>query len=116
MLNELRNKLKEVEENVFYGMVDPRMKEETVWNYIVFNRSVKKVSENKTGFTDVYSVHIVNEEYIPEGFEEEVISKVLETGMRVAGTDGTYDYAAKPNTNVVLEMFSIDFVKPKKKV
>ena len=116
ILNEIQNKLKEVENNVFYGMVDPRMKE-TEWNYIVFNRSVKKQNENKTGYTDVYSVHIIREEYIPEGFEEEVIDKVLEiAGMRLAGTDGTYTYVAKPSTNAVIEMFSIDFIKPKKKV
>lgn len=117
ILEDIKNKLKEVEENVFYGMVDPAMKDETLWNYIVFNRSIKKQNENKTGYTDVYSVHIIREEFIPEGFEEEVINKVLEvSGMRLAGTDGTYTYVPKPNTDVVIEMFSIDFVKPKKKV
>ena len=117
ILNDIKNKLKEVEKNVFYGMVDPSMKDETLWNYIVFNRTTKKQNENKTGYTDVYSVHIIRENFIPEGFEEEVISKILEiAGMRLAGTDGVYTYVAKPSTDAVIEMFSIDFVKPKKKV
>lgn len=114
ILNDLKAKLEEIDKNVFYGMVDNSMKE-TLWNYIVFNRERKKISQNKTGFSDYYAIHIVREEYIPEGLEEEVIAKVLEIdGMRLAGDDGEYTYIPKPNTNVVIEMFSIGFVKAKK--
>lgn len=90
---------------------------ETVWDYIVFERSKKRLNENKTGYTDVYSVHVIREEFIPEGLEDEIINKMLEiSGMRLEGSDGEYTYIQKPNTDVVIEMFSINFVKPKKRV
>ena len=115
ILDDIKNKLEEIDPNVFYGMVDDSMKE-MLWNYIVFNRSVKRASQNKTGFSDVYSVHIIRENFIPEGLEETVIEKMLEiSGMRLDGAEGVYTYIQKPNTNTVVEMFSVEFVKPKKK-
>ena len=116
ILDEIQNKLNELDENVFYGAVKKEMNE-TVWNYIVFNRSLLKLNTNQTGRTPVYSIHIVRENFIPEGFEDEVINKLLTIpGFRLAGTDGTYDYITKPGTDTVVEMFSIDFVKPRKVV
>lgn len=116
ILEEIQKKLLEVDDNVFYGMVDGSMAE-TVWNYIVFNRSTMGITPNKTGYTDRYTVHIVRENWIPEGLELEVIDKMLEiAGMRLAGNDAEYTYVEKPKTNVVVEMLSIDFVRPKKKV
>ena len=114
ILNEIQSKLKELDEHVFYGMVDNSM-QETLWNYIVFNRTTMKASQNKTGYTDYYTVHIIREEWIPEGFEIDVINKMLEiNGMRLAGNDAVYSYVPKPNTNIVVEMLSIDFMKAKK--
>ena len=114
ILNEIQNKLKELDNNVFYGMVDKSMKE-TLWNYIVFNRTTMKPNANKNSFSDYFTVHIIREEWIPEGFEIEVINKMSEIdGMRLAGNDAVYTYVQKPNTNIVVEMLSIDFVKAKK--
>jgi hypothetical protein len=114
ILNEIQTKLKELDEHVFYGMVDNSM-QKTLWNYIVFNRTTMKASQNKTGYTDYYTVHIIREEWIPEGFEIDVINKMLEiNGMRLAGNDAVYSYVPKPNTNIVVEMLSIDFMKAKK--
>ena len=114
VLQTIKNKLQEIDTNVFYGAVDNRMKE-TLWNYIVFNRNNLKVNQNKTGYTDSYVVHIVREEWIPEGVDMEVIEKMLEIdGMRVSG-DGIYSYSYKPSTNTVIEMLSIEFLKPRKK-
>ena len=114
ILNDIKTKLKELDTNVFYGMVDTSM-QETLWNYIVFNRTSMKSNANKGGYSEYYSVHIIREEWIPEGFEIEVINKMLEIdGMRLAGNDAVYTYVPKPNTNIVVEMLSIDFVKPKK--
>lgn len=106
----------EVDESVYYGMVHSE-KKETLWNYIVFNRTSMKSNTNKTGYTDGFVVHIVREEWIPEGQAEEVIKKMLEIeGMRLAGTDMQYSYVPKPNTDIVIEMLSIEFVRPRKKV
>jgi hypothetical protein len=113
ILNDIKEKLKEIDNNVFYGMVDNSMKE-TLWNYIVFNRNKLSINQNKTSNSEYYSIHIIRENFIPEGLEIEVVNKMLEiNGFRVVG-DGTYNYVEKPNTNVVVEMFSIDFVRPKK--
>lgn len=115
ILNEIKEKLVEIDPNVFYGAVDKKMKEE-LWDYIVFNRTVLKPDKNKTGFTDGYTVHIIREEWIPEGLAEEVIEKMAEIdGMRLAGNDSEYTYMVKPKTDAVVEMLSIDFVKPRKK-
>lgn len=115
ILETIENKLKELDSNVFYGVVDDSMRE-TAWNYTVFNRRNLKSSTNKNGYNTVFSVHIIRENYIPEGLEEDFIEKMLEIeGVRTA-SDGQYDYVMKPNTNIVVEMFSIDFVRARKKV
>ena len=116
ILNDINNKLLEVDNSVYYGMVHSE-KKETLWNYIVFNRTSMKPSANKTGYTDGFIVHIIREEWIPEGLAEEVIAKMLEiNGMRLASTDMQYTYVQKPNTDIVIEMLSIEFVSPRKKV
>ncbi len=112
LLTDIQTKLQELDGNVYYGAVDNSRKE-TKWNYIVFDRQKMSVSTNKTGYSYYFSVHIVRENFIPEGFEKTVIDKMLEIdGMRLASSDGIYDYVTKPNTNIVVEMFSVDFVKP----
>lgn len=114
ILNEIKKKLEEIDSHVFYGMVDDSM-QKTLWNYIVFNRTLMKGNQNKTGYTDYFTVHIIREEWIPEGLEIEVINKMLEiNGMRLSGSDATYAYVPKPNTNIVVEMLSIEFMKAKK--
>lgn len=115
ILDEIKEKLQEIDPNIFYGAVNKRMKEE-IWDYIVFNRTVLKSNANKTGFTDGYVVHIVREEWIPEGTAEQVIEKMLEiAGMKLAGSDSEYTYTVKPKTDAVVEMLSIEFVKARKK-
>lgn len=113
ILTDIKNKLKEIDDNVFYGMVDSKMKE-TNWNYIVFNRKSLTSNTNKTSFSEVFSVHVIRENFIPEDLPIEVINKIQElAGVRLAG-EGAYNYIEKSNTNVVVEMFSIDFVRAKK--
>lgn len=111
ILTDIKNKLLEVDSNVFYGMVDNEM-QETVWNYIVFERKRIAINPNKTGFSYYFTVHIIRENFIPEGLDRTVIEKMQEiSGMRLAGDYPTFEYVAKPNTNVVVEMLSIDFVR-----
>ena len=115
ILDDITKKLEQIDPIVFYGAVDSTVKD-TLWNYIVFNRTVMKPSASKSGYTDGYSVHIIRENFIPEGLAEEVIEKMLEiAGMRESGNDMQYQYIVKPNTDTVIEMLSIDFVKPRKK-
>lgn len=115
ILDDIKNKLQEVDSNVFYAAVDLSVKD-TVWDYIVFERTNLKVSTNKTGYTEGYTVRIIREEFIPEGTEISVIEKMLEIpGMRLASDGGTYEYVQKPNTNIVIEMFSVSFARPIKR-
>lgn len=114
ILQDITKKLEEIDPVVFYGAVDRKMKTE-VWDYIVFNRTTMKSNPNKTGYTDYYTVHIIRETFIPEGLAEEVIEKMSEIGMKVAASDSEYNYMVKPNTDAVVEMLSIDFMKARKK-
>ena len=112
ILDDIKTKLEEIDSNVFYGIVDDSMRE-TVWNYIVFERKNMSISPNKTGASIFYTVHLIREDFIPEGLELKVIGKMKEIpGMHVSAEGGTYEYVQKPNTNVVIEMFSVSFVKP----
>lgn len=114
ILNDIKEKLQEVDPNVFYGMVDNSIRE-TVWDYTVFERKRIAINSNKTSNSYYFTVHIVRENFIPEGLEQTVISQMLEIpGMRIADNDPVFSYVPKPNTNVVVEMLSIDFVKPVK--
>ena len=114
ILQDIKDKLKEVDENTFFGSVKRSIRE-TLWNYIVFERVKRRINTNKTSYTDIFAVHIVRENWIEDGVIDEVISKMLEIpGMRVSDQDGEYTYVVKPNTDSVVEMFTIEFVKPKK--
>jgi hypothetical protein len=116
ILNEIKERLEEIDENVFYGAVDSSMKE-TLWNYIVFNRVKLTTNANKTGYTAEYAVHLIREEYIPEGEEEKLIDALKSIkGVRVNTEGGSYDYVTKPSTDTVVEMFSINFYIPRKAV
>lgn len=114
VLDDIKNKLESVEPRVYYGIVDGEVRE-TAWNYIVFNRTRLKSTSNKTGYTDGYDVHIVRENFVPEGTDLEVIEKMLEIhGMRLASEDGEYNYIQKPNTNIVVEMLTLHFARARK--
>lgn len=114
ILDDIKTKLEEIDPRVYYGMVDDEVKT-TVWDYIVFNRVRFKAATNKTGYSYYYDIHIVRENFVPEDLEIEVINKVLEIpGMRLADSDCSYNYVMKPNTNVVVEMLSMSFVRAKK--
>ena len=116
ILNQIKDKLSELDPNVFYGMVDSTMRE-TTWDYTVFDRKALKIGTSKTVYTEIYTVHIIREAYIPEGLVFEYIDKMLEIdGMRLSATDAVYTYVQKSNTNVVVEMCSVDFIRATKKV
>ena len=114
ILDEIKLKLEEIDKCVYYGAVSKSIKE-TEWNYIVFNRAPTKINQNKNGYSYYFSVNIVRENFVPEGLDLEVISKVEEiSGMKLANTDMEYNYIVKPNTNIVVEMLTINFVKAMK--
>ena len=114
ILEEIKQQLETIDSRVYYGMVDDRVRE-TVWDYIVFNRTNVKRTGNRTGLADYYDVHIIRENFIPEGIDVEVIEKMLEiSGMNLSSEDGSYTYVQKPNTNIVVEMLTLHFVRARK--
>lgn len=113
-LADVEAKLKEIDPKVYYGIVDESVKE-TVWDYIVFNRTNIRPSSNKTSAADRFDVHIIRENYIPEEVDETVITKLQELpGVRLAGENCEFVYVKKPNTNIVVEMLTIPFVRARK--
>lgn len=114
ILDVIKSKLEEVDPCVYYGTVDEAIRE-TVWNCIVFARTTLKVTGNKTAYADGYDVLVIRENFIPEGTDLEIIGKMLEIdGMRLSSEDGVYTYIQKPNTNIVVEMLALHFVRARK--
>lgn len=113
-LADIEAKLKEIDPNVYYGLVDESVRE-TVWDCIVFNRTGIRPSSNRTSAADRFDVLIVRENYIPEELDETVIAKLQELpGVRLTGDDCEFNYVQKPNTNIVIEMLTIHFVRARK--
>ena len=120
LLNDVKQVLEELDPLVFYGLTpsvlrDEKGEEIEEWNYSVFNRTRLKNSSNKTSYTDAFDVHIVREEFIPEGIDTEYIEKLTALpGVRLAGDDGVFDYMMKPGTDHVVEMLTLSFVRVRK--
>lgn len=110
---EIRKKLEEIDPLVFYGMAG-NLREDVLWNYIVFFRDSRKATDNRTGKTYTFHVAIVRENEIPEGLDGEVITKVMELpGVRLSG-DAQYSYIRKKNTGAAVEVLDITFAKAMK--
>ena len=113
ILADIEAKLKEIDPNVYYGMVDEN--ENIVnYNYIVFNRKTITHNANKTSASDYLDVHVVRENYVPEGMDTAIIKALCELpGVKSAG-DCSFLYALKPNTNTVVEIMTVPFVRARK--
>lgn len=110
---EIRKRLEEIDPLVFYGRAG-NLKEDVLWNYIVFFRETRSPSQNKTGKTYLFHVAIVRENEIPEGLDDKVIEKITDIpGVRLSG-DARYGYTIKPNTGAAVEVLDIMFAKPMK--
>ncbi len=104
---------------VWYGAC--REKNLDKWNYFVFNRSKRtKNNTSRCDFQTFYQVHIIHENYIPEGYIDKVI-EALQTedmdGTKLKATvdDIVYNYTFKGNTNMVVEIATITFFHPEKR-
>ena len=114
MLKRISDALKTTGKPVFYGMAGT-LDGEDIWDYIVFFRSMLSSAGGKSGLVDTYEVAIVEEDYI----SDETISAVIKAmtslpGVRLKDGDMQYSYTRKPNTGAVVEILTLDFVKPKK--
>ena len=120
LLNDVKNALKEIDPLVFYGITPSKLCDENgyevyTWDYIVFNRTKLKAHSNNTSFSDRFEVHVVREEYIPDGIDADIIGKLTALpGVKLADEDGVYDYMMKPGTNTVVEMLTLTFTRGRK--
>lgn len=114
MLNKIKELLEEFNFPVYYGRTTHNSNDD--WNYFVFNRSkISKTGTSKLNYNDFYQVHIIQEDYIPVGFEKEVIKKILDnTTLKLSDADLVYNYTFKNNTDMVVEMLTIEFTKSNK--
>ena len=103
----------------YYGACHERKLD--LWNYFVFNRRVTtKNNTSKADFQTFYEVHIVHEDFIPEGYVETVIQALEtqdESGTKLRATpdDIRYDYVFKGNTDVVVEIATLTIYHPAKR-
>ena len=93
------------------------------WNYFVFNRTKTSKASNRCDLQTRYEVHIIHENCIPEGYVQTVIDAIEAQSTRCAGAkmkatsvDIPYEYITKGNTDVVVEVATITFVRPEKRV
>lgn len=106
-------------EKVYYGSCTDKDLE--AWNYFVFNRmKTSKAGTSKTDLQTYYQIHIVHEDYIPEGYVEKVIEKLSEkdesgTKLKLTSDDIDYNYIRKGNTSVVVEIATITMYHPQKR-
>ena len=110
-LGQIQDTLETFELPVWYGRTFSKEKDK--WNYFVFNRKeLDRSGKSRIDFNYYYQVHIIMEDYIPEGFEQEVIKKITEnTGLKLVDQPMQFNYTTKNNTDMVVEMLTLEFTK-----
>ena len=96
---------------VWYGRTFTKGKDK--WNYFVFNKKeFDRSGKSKLDYNYYYQVHIIMENYIPEGFEQKVI-KAIQDNTRLKLTDQSmqFNYITKNNTDMVVEMLTLEFTR-----
>ena len=115
ILEDIQQKLEEIDSKVFYGKVDEK-EIGNEWNYTVFMRKKLSFDAQKNSFSDRFVVAVIRENFIPDGLENDVIEAMRTIpGMKVSSTDGEYNYVQKPNTNTVVEILTLEFVRARKR-
>ena len=111
ILSKIQETLETFNLSAYYGRTF--CKEKDKWNYFVFNRKeFCKTGTSRTDLNYYYQVHIIMEDYIPEGFEQEVIKAIQEnTGLKLRDQPMQFNYTTKNNTDMVIEMLTLEFTK-----
>ncbi len=102
---------------VYYGACQEEDLE--YWNYFVFNRKKTMKATNRMDFQTFYEVHIIHEDYIPEGYVEQVVTALEAQGdgakLKCTADDIEYNYTFKGKTNMVVEIATITLYHPEKR-
>lgn len=111
ILGQIQDTLETFKLPVDYGRTF--RKEKDNWNYFVFNRKqLEKSGRSNIDYNYNYLVHIIMENYITEGFEQQVIKSIEEnTRLKLVNQPHTFNYITKNNTDTVVEMLTLEFTK-----
>ena len=114
MLKTIKDALESLGKPVFYGRA-AKMELADTWDYIVFWRNTLNPSEKKTGVVESFTVALVEEEYVADDDISAVITSMKAIpGVRLANENMPFEYTTKPSTDTVLELVTLNFVRPKK--
>jgi len=114
LIKKIKEVLRELDDRVLYGIC--RKGTSDIWDCMVIRK--ERIAPNGTSRLDhsqYISIRIVREDEIPEGLEFEVIQKMKMAGWKRSTKDITYDYTVDAN-EVVVEIATIEFVRPAKRV
>lgn len=101
----------------YYGAC--REKNLKEWNYFVFNRKKTDKASNRVDYQTFYQVHVVHEDYIPEGYIQKVIETLeaqKDAKLKATADPVEYNYTFKNNTDMVVEIATITLFHPEKEV
>ena len=111
ILQGIQSTLNEFGYPVYYGRSFARPNDN--WDYFVFNRYyIEKSGKSFCDFNYHYQVHIIMENYIQEGIEQQVIKAIQEkVGLKLVANSMQFNYVTKNGTDLVVEMLTIEFTK-----
>lgn len=104
-LSKIKEKLGELNIKVYYGSAEKESQE--LHEYIVFGRDKTKLNSSKMSTTDYYDIAVISENWIAEGFIDEVIDALEEIGLKQSGDD--VDFTYKVRNDISYEIASIKF-------
>lgn len=112
MIADIKEKLKEIDGNVLYGIC----KKGDTWDCLLIKKErLEKSGTSKMDYSQYVSVYIVREDEIPEGLEQQVEKKMRELGFKRSQTAAKYEYAIDAY-EIVVETCKLEFVKTVKRV
>lgn len=104
-LSKIKKRLEELNIKVYYGSAEKDAK--GLHEYIVFGRDKIRLNDSKMSTTDYYDIAVISEEWIAEGFVNEVINALNEIGLKQTKDDIDFNYAVK--NDVSYEIATIKF-------
>lgn len=112
MIEEIKEKLKELDKNVLVGIC----KKGDTWDCLLIRKDeLRKSGTSRSDYSMYVSVRIIREDEIPEGLEQDVEKKMREIGFRRSDSPAKYEYVADVN-EIIVETCKMQFVKSMKRV
>ena len=84
----------------------------------MFNRKKMDKASNRVDYQTFYQVHVVHEDYIPEGYIQKVIETLeaqKDAKLKATADPVEYNYTFKNNTDMVVEIATITLFHPEKR-